>query len=107
MTCYPNATFFPPLSIMPPWLPWIVVGGLAFMALSFIASKYKDADHKPIAFAQDFISGAVVISVLGVLVPDAFPVFPISSMPALPNLTHMMREANGDDIALQVGPLRR
>jgi uncharacterized membrane protein len=94
---------------MPAWLPWIFVGGLAFMILSFIASKYKDKDHKPITFAQDFISGAVVISLLGVLVPDAFPAFPISSKDiAIPNLTGMMQSATGDnDIALQIGPLRR
>jgi len=94
---------------MPAWLPWIFVGGLAFMILSFIASKYKDKDHKPIAFAQDFISGAVVISLLGVLVPDAFPAFPISSSDmALPNLTNMMQSATGDsDMPLQIGPLRK
>jgi len=94
---------------MPAWLPWIFVGGLAFMLLSLLASKYKDKEHKPIAFAQDFISGAVVISLLGVLVPDAFPVFPLSSTDiAIPNFTGMLQTANGDnDIALQVGPIRR
>jgi hypothetical protein len=90
------------------WLPWIFVGGLAFMVLSFLASKYNEKPHKPIAFAQDFISGAIVISLLGVLVPDAFPKFPLSSDLAIPNLTTMLQTANGDnDIALQVGPLRR
>jgi hypothetical protein len=85
------------------------VGGLVFMILSFVASKYSDKEHKPIAFAQDFISGGVVVSLLGVLVPDAFPAFPISSKDiTMPNLTNMMQTANGDnDIALQIGPLRR
>jgi hypothetical protein len=94
---------------MPPWLPWIFVGGLIFMALSFIASKYNEKPHKPIAWIQDFISGAIVVSLLGVLVPDAFPAFPIaSSAMELPNFTNLMQAANGDnDIALQVGPLRR
>jgi hypothetical protein len=94
---------------MPPWLPWIFVGGLAFMLLSFLASKYNAKPHKPIAFAQDFISGAIVVSLLGVLVPDAFPKFPLASSDlAIPNLTSMIQTANGDnDIALQVGPLRR
>jgi hypothetical protein len=94
---------------MPAWIPWIFVGGLAFMALSFLASKYKEKEHKPIAFAQDFISGGIVIALLGVLVPDAFPAFPISSGDmTLPNFTTMMQTATGDnDIALQVGPLRR
>lgn len=79
------------------------------MVLSFLASKYNEKPHKPIAFAQDFISGAIVISLLGVLVPDAFPTFPLASSDlAIPNLTSMLQTANGDnDIALQVGPLRR
>ena len=78
------------------------------MVLSFLASKYNEKPHKPIAFAQDFISGAIVVSLLGVLVPDAFPTFPLSSDLVIPNLTTMLQTANGDnDIALQVGPLRR
>ena len=79
------------------------------MVLSFLASKYNEKPHKPIAFAQDFISGAIVVSLLGVLVPDAFPIFPLASSDlAIPNLTTMLQTANGDnDIALQVGPLRR
>lgn len=79
------------------------------MVLSFLASKYNEKPHKPIAFAQDFISGAIVVSLLGVLVPDAFPNFPLASSDlAIPNLTTMLQTANGDnDIALQVGPLRR
>jgi hypothetical protein len=94
---------------MPAWLPWIFVGGIAFMILSFIASKYQEKEHKPIAFAQDFIGGAVVISLLGTLVPDAFPAFPVSSSDlSVPNLTNMLQTANGDnDIALQIGPIRR
>ena len=79
------------------------------MLLSFLASKYNAKQHKPIAFAQDFISGAIVVSLLGVLVPDAFPKFPLASSDlVMPNLTSMIQTANGDnDIALQVGPLRR
>ena len=79
------------------------------MVLSFLASKYKEKEHKPIAFAQDFISGAVVVTLLGVLAPDAFPAFPISSSDlAIPNLTNMMQTATGDsDIPLQIGPLRK
>jgi hypothetical protein len=49
------------------------------------------------------------VSLLGVLVPDAFPNFPLApSDLIMPNLTTMMQTANGDnDIALQIGPLRR
>jgi len=88
---------------MPPWLPWIVVGGLAFMLLSLLASKYQQKDHKPITFAQDFISGGIVIALLGVLVPDAFPAFPLS----IPNFTNLVHSSDSGDIDVQVGPLRR
>jgi hypothetical protein len=102
--------FFRPFPIMPPWLPWIFVGGIAFMVLSFLASKYQERQHKPVAFAQDFISGAILISLLGVIIPDAFPTFPLTSSDmALPNFTNMMATAvaNGDDMDIQVGPIRR
>jgi hypothetical protein len=92
---------------MPPWLPWMFVGGIAFMILSFLASKYQERQHKPIAFAQDFISGAILISLLGVLIPDAFPAFPLTSSDmALPNFSKMLEQAN-EDMDIQVGPIRR
>ena len=50
---------------MPPWLPWMFVGGIAFMLLSFLASKYQNKQHKTITFAQDFISGSILIALLG------------------------------------------
>ena len=95
---------------MPPWLPWIFVGGIAFMVLSFIASKYREKKHKPIAFAQDFISGAILISLLGVLIPDSFPAFPLSASDmALPNMTDLYTNTvhGPSDMDLQIGPLRR
>lgn len=92
---------------MPPWLPWMFVGGIAFMLLSFLASKYQNKQHKTITFAQDFISGSILIALLGVIVPDVFPAFPLStSSIALPNFSGMLR-SGGDDIEIQVGPLRR
>jgi hypothetical protein len=94
---------------MPAWLPWIFIGGIVFMILSFLASKYQEKEHKPIAFAQDFIGGAVVVSLLGTLVPDSFPALPVLSKDmSVPNLTSMLQTVNGDnDIDLQVGPIRR
>ena len=89
---------------MPPWLPWVVVGGLVFMLLSLLASKYQEKQHKPITFAQDFISGGIVVALLGVLVPDAFPAFPLS----VPNFTNLMQQGSHEgEIDVQVGPLRR
>jgi hypothetical protein len=84
------------------------VGGIAFMLLSFLASKYQSKQHKTITFAQDFISGSILIALLGVIVPDVFPAFPLSSSSvALPNFSSMLRSGGGDDIEIQVGPLRR
>jgi hypothetical protein len=88
---------------MPPWLPWILVGALAFMLLSLLASKYQQKEHKPITFLQDFISGGIVVSLLGVLVPDAFPAFPLS----VPNFTDLVRKSDEGDMDVQVGPIRR
>jgi hypothetical protein len=84
----------------PVWFPWIFVGGIVFIILSFIGAKYKDKPYRSIQYLQDFISGAILIAFTGVLVPDIFPVleFP-SSMPT-------MMGSNMDDMDLQVGPPR-
>ena len=87
--------------MMPNWFPWIFVGGLVFIALSFTASKYKDKDYKKIQFLQDFISGAILIGFTGVLVPDMFPKLglPVSLPTFGTGIGH-------DDLDLQVGPPR-
>jgi hypothetical protein len=86
---------------LPTWFPWMIVGGLFFMALNFIASKYNQRKHSTTMFAQDFMSGGILIALMGALVPDYFPKFPISSVNvgSLPSFS--------SDIDLQVGPLRR
>ena len=87
--------------MMPNWFPWIFVGGLVFIALSFTASKYKDKDYKKIQALQDFISGAILIGFTGVLVPDMFPKLglPVSLPTFGTGIGH-------DDLDLQVGPPR-
>jgi hypothetical protein len=65
------------MKMMPNWFPWIFVGGLVFIALSFTAAKYKDKDYKKMQVLQDFISGSILIAFAGVLVPDMFPVIQI------------------------------
>lgn len=52
-------------------------------------------------FAQDFMSGGILIALMGALIPDYFPKFPISTVNigSLPSFS--------SDIDLQVGPLRR
>ena len=87
--------------MMPNWFPWIFVGGLIFIALSFTASKYKDKDYKKIQVLQDFISGAILIGFTGVLVPDMFPKMELISLPS-----SFSRGFGDIDIDLQVGPPR-
>lgn len=86
---------------MPTWFPWIFVGGLVFIALSFTAAKYKDKTYKKIQLLQDFISGAILIGFTGVLVPDIFPKMGLpDTMPSFG------MGINNDDLDLQVGPPR-
>lgn len=88
--------------MMPTWFPWIFVGGLIFILLSFIGAKYKDKEYKNIQFLQDFISGAIMIGFTGVLVPDLFPVLEI---PSLPSMSSFSAEG-ASEMELQVGPPR-
>jgi hypothetical protein len=87
--------------MIPTWFPWIFVGGLIFISLSFIGAKYKDKEYKKIQFLQDFISGAILIAFTGVLVPDVFPTLKV---PAMMPLT--FNAENSNDFDLQVGPPR-
>lgn len=89
----------------PTWFPWMLVGGFAFMTLSFIASKYNQRTHPSKAFAQDFLSGSILVALMGVLVPDYFPSFPISS-DEIPSLS-LQNLSSSSDFDLQVGPIRR
>lgn len=81
----------------PVWFPWMFVGGIVFILLSFVGAKYKDKQYKNIQFLQDFISGSIVIAFTGVLVPDIFPKF---------ELPMSMNTDYSNDIDLQVGPPR-
>ena len=86
----------------PTWFPWIFVGGLVFIALSFTAAKYKDKDYKKMNLLQDFISGSILIAFTGVLVPDMFPKMELPvSLP-----TSFSGGFDNGDLDLQVGPPR-
>lgn len=93
----------------PIWFPWMIVGGLSFMILSFIASKYNQRRHETKSFAQDFIGGSMLIAMMGVLVPDYFPKFALfSDLPSIDVNSMIKGGGSGDgDFDLQVGPLRR
>lgn len=86
--------------MMPVWFPWIFVGGIVFIVLSFIGAKYKDKEYKKIQYLQDFISGSILIAFAGVLMPDVFPKMdlPVSLPTGFGSDT--------GDIDLQVGPPR-
>lgn len=86
--------------MIPVWFPWIVVGGIVFVALSFIASKYKQKEYQTKQLLQDFISGAILIGFTGVLMPDVFPKI------ELPSTINMITKDNDSDFDLQVGPPR-
>ena len=87
---------------MPSWFPWIFLGGIAFITLSFIAAKYKDKDYKRVQALQDFISGSILIAFTGVLMPDLFPKLDLpSSIPIT-----FVGGSDGSDLDLQVGPPR-
>lgn len=84
--------------MMPTWFPWIFVGGLVFVALSFTAAKYKSKDYKKLQFLQDFISGTILIAFIGVLMPDMFPKLELPES--------IGTGFNTNDLDIQVGPPR-
>lgn len=96
--CFSHTT----LIMIPTWFPWIFVGGVVFIVLSFLGAKYKDKEYRSIQYLQDFISGSIVIAFAGVLVPDMFPVLSLpSGLPSFSGASSGM-----DDVDLQVGPPR-
>lgn len=96
--------FFPQEGKMiPVWFPWAVIGGIVFIVLSFIGSKYTEKEYKKIQLLQDFISGMILIAFTGVLVPD---IFPIMDLPTFSLQSVQSAGADNGDIDLQVGPPR-
>lgn len=89
------------LEMIPVWFPWIFVGGVLFILLSFLGARYKDKEYKNIQFLQDFISGSILIAFTGILVPDLFPVIELPA--SLPSFNGV---SMGEDMELQVGPPR-
>ena len=85
----------------PVWFPWMFVGGILFIVLSFIGAKYKEKEYRSIQYLQDFISGSILIAFTGVLIPDVFPAFPALSALSLPT-----QDAFDEMEMVQVGPPR-
>ena len=92
------------LEMIPVWFPWMLVGGILFIVMSFVGARYKDKEYRTIQFIQDFISGSILIAFTGILVPDLFPVMELpTSLPSMPSFSNV---SMGDEIELQVGPPR-
>ncbi len=102
--CMKALCFSKVIKMIPSWFPWIFVGGLLFIILSFIASKYKDKEYKKIQYLQDFISGSILIAFTGVLMPDLFPKIELSNTvtSSLGNIINTVE----NEFDLQVGPPR-
>jgi hypothetical protein len=89
---------------MIPWLPWTIVGGIGFITLSFIATKYNNKQYVTKQYLQDFISGSIMVALIGMMMPDIFP-----STPQFPDTllkVISMTDSLTSDIDLQVGPPR-
>lgn len=95
-------------STMPLWFPWIIVGGIVFIVLGWIGSRYKEREYKRLQTVQDFISGAILIGFLGVFLPDLFPDLSsmASALPDFPLSSNTVMMGGGSDALVQVGPPR-
>ena len=95
--------FFPrQWKMTPTWLPWILIGGICFIVFGFIGSKYKDKSYQKVQFLQDFVSGSILITLVGIVMPDFLPEI---SLPAtLPSMGSM--SSSIEDELIQVGPPR-
>ena len=92
--------------MMPNWFLWIFVGGLVFITLNFTAAKYNNKDYKRMNALQDFIGGLILVTLVGMLVPDLFPKIELPT--GLPSFSvgSMIPGFEMSDVDLQVGPPR-
>lgn len=96
--------FFPKERKMTPsWFPWIFIGGLCFILFGFIGSKYREKSYQRVQFLQDFVSGSILITLVGIMMPDLFPEISFPDISPLP-ITGSL-ESGVEDI-IQVGPPR-
>lgn len=92
---------------LPAWVPWMLVGGVLFAGLSIAAAKYNGRQQKSTAIAQDFLSGSILIALLGAIMPDYFPQFPIDAkgLMQLGSSGGGVAGSQASDFDLQLGPL--
>jgi hypothetical protein len=90
---------------MPNWFPWIFIGGIVFILLGWLGTRYKDREYRRVQTIQDFISGAIMIGFLGVLAPDLFPSTD-TIMPLLSSGAQSVLMSDMGDEVVQVGPPR-
>ena len=87
---------------MPNWFPWVIIGGIVFILLGWLGTRYKEKEYRRVQTLQDFISGAIMIGFLGVLAPDLFP----STDPLLPFFSGGPSAMDSGEEILQIGPPR-
>jgi hypothetical protein len=85
----------------PTWFPWILIGGICFILFGFIGSKYKEKSYQRLQFLQDFVSGSILITLVGITMPDLFPEISFPS-----SLTSSISSESHSDDMIQVGPPR-
>ena len=93
---------------MPLWFPWILVGGILFILLGWVGTRYKERTYTRLQTMQDFISGAIFIGLLGVFLPDVFPDLS-SYVPTFAEFSpsnSLLTMSGGSDAVVQVGPPR-
>ena len=105
-------------------LPWILISGLIFSLLSYVANRYHGKERNVRELAQDFIGGSIFVSLLSAIVPDIFPDISNNFSLKLGNFnlfdatkiignsissasvnTFGGGSSKADDIDLQIGPL--
>lgn len=87
---------------MPNWFPWVIIGGIVFILLGWLGTRYKEKEYRRVQTLQDFISGAIMIGFLGVLAPDLFP----STDAITPLFSGGASVMDSGEEILQVGPPR-
>lgn len=98
------AVFFPKeWEMTPAWFPWIIIGGLCFILFGFIGSKYREKSYQRVQFLQDFVSGSILITLVGIVMPDFFPEIVLPE--GVPSILTDSTDVGLDEV-IQVGPPR-
>ncbi len=76
------------------------IGGLALSGMGAAAQKMSDATITITSVGRDFFAGALIVIVLGFLIPDSFKDIGFS----LPSLSFPMSLSSGGELEIQFDP---